>query len=131
MQSVTVLTDMTMVLAHELSASTLELERSPLVAARPYFAHQIGDAAASLLAEVADVQLLARQGYFSKLEALAVLGTARTSATELKSLLRAATLRGYLTGDQTAPLMTRADEVVACVLAMKGTLRATALRGAA
>ena len=131
MPTLATLINMTMILAHQLAASSLKLECSPLIAARPFFAHQIGDAAATLLAQVADVQLLSRQGYFSKLEALAVLSSARKSGTELTALLRSASLRGYVTEEETAPLVALADETVACLLAVKMALRETAVRGRA
>ena len=117
-----------MILARQLAALTLDVEHSPLIAVRPFFAHQIGDAAATLLAQAADVQVLARQDYCSKPEALSALSSARKSGSELKSLLRSATLRGYLTGAETAPLVALADEALACLLAMKLALRETALR---
>lgn len=123
MNNVAALIELTMASSHALSEGSLQLEQRPGIASRRFFRDQMGNTAAAVLTQVAAAQELSRSGYFSRLEALALLHGARKSAGQLKELLRAAESRRYADLHELGKVSEKCDETVAMLLASTVALR--------
>ncbi len=131
MNNIAALIQLTLASSHALSEGTLRLEQRPGIASRRFFRDQMGNTAASVLTQVAAAQELSRSGYFSRLEALALLQGARKSAGELKMLLKTASGRRYADERELGTVCEKCDETMAMLMASTVTLRGETMAGTA
>lgn len=109
--------------AHDLSEAVMRLSQQPLVRGRRFFADQICDAAVSALAGVSFAPHSREADFTVRAEFIVGLAQARESLTQLKELLEGGAERAYVSAEDAEPLVRRAEEVSAMVLALSMQLR--------
>jgi 23S rRNA-intervening sequence protein len=124
MNGIAALIRLTGAAAEALSEGAIGLEDEPGIRSRDSFRRQLGNAAIAVIAQVAQAQCFGDMSYPERVEAMSALRGARASTGELKDLVSTAVARHYVDPQTAAPVLEKADETVALLLAATVAARA-------